>query len=231
MIALLYHHIGSSLKDNIHYVAPEDFGIQMAYLFHHKYKIISENELIEFVKKRTPLPLRSVLLTFDDGYEDNYSQVLPVLEKFGFKAMIFISPNLINKKGYLTYKMIKETNKKCFFYGTHTFTHAHLPNLSRNEAKREILESKTILEEKLNSKINFFAYPYGAYNQMIRELVKENGYLGALTMHRGINTFRVDPFSLKRMMIKGSDNRHRFVYKLTILPLIIEFAKFFTKRK
>lgn len=231
MIALLYHHISESVEDKIHHVTPSQFEAQMAYLFKHKYKIISESELVGFVKRKIVLPLNSILLTFDDGYDDNYVNALPVLEEFGFKAMIFISPNLVNKQGYLTYEMIKETNKKCFFYGTHTLTHAHLLNSSKDEVEKEIIDSKTILEEKINCKINFFAYPYGTYNQGVSRLVAESGYLGAFSLHRGINTFRTDPFCLKRIVIGGSDNMRGFVYKITVLPLMIESVKFLTKRK
>ena len=230
MIALLYHHISESVEDKIHYVTPSQFEAQMAYLFKHKYKIISENNLVEFVRERIPLPLNSILLTFDDGYEDNYSEALPVLEEFGFKAMIFISPNLVNKQGYLTYKQIKKTIKRNFFYGAHTLTHAHLLNLSEKEIKKEILNSKIILEEKLYCEVNFFAYPYGAYSERIRRLVAESGYLGAFSLHRGINTSKTDRFGLRRMMIKGSDSMSQFIYKITILPLMIESTKFFTRK-
>lgn len=202
-------------------ISPNLFAKQMAELYQNNFRTISLSELVEYIKKNE-IPKKTFVLTFDDGYK-NILQILVVLEKYNFKATIFLVVNFIGKKNLwdknigleqeslLEWKDIKELVKRGFSFGSHTLTHPYLTKISFDEMKKEIILSKKILEEKLNTSINFFCYPYGDFNDKIKEIVRKAGYLGACSIEYGVNNLSTDLFSLKRIMA-----RHRVLKLKTI---------------
>ncbi|MBD3233453.1 MAG: polysaccharide deacetylase family protein [candidate division Zixibacteria bacterium] len=127
-------------------------------------------------------------ISFDDGYDSVYTNALPILEITSFRAMVFIPTKYIGKTSswdvypgagrfkHLNRQQIMELNKSGFLIGSHSHSHRNLTNLPESEMKRELTESKKILEDVCQSQVDSICYPYGRYNLKIIETALECGY-------------------------------------------------------
>lgn len=204
---LMYHHIDERGEVSSLSVSPENFRRQMRFLSEHNYNVISLAELVQAKLEKKRLAPNTVVLTFDDGYEDNYLLAYPVLKKYSLPAIIFVIADSIDGEGYLNYQQIKEmASSGIIDIGSHTLSGAYLPGRSRGELGREICLSKKTLEANLNSRIKFFCYPIGGFSPGIQEIVKRCAYAAACTTNRGKakNHLNNDLFALKRIKVKDS---------------------------
>lgn len=226
ILILTYHDFtieeGSSYDMNI-----VEFEKQMDYLAAHNYSVISLSELLTGLKGGQ-LPPKPVVITIDDGFKSNYTLAYPVLKKYNFPATLFIYTNFIEKNnGSLTWEEIREMTKNNIEIGSHSLSHYNLLKYKNSEnyetylarIRREIFLSKEILESKIGSKVKFFAYPYGVYSPMIKNLVIQAGYEGILNANSMNNTLTVDPFSLNRQIIFGQNSFNSFIRILNQRPL------------
>ncbi|MCB0163488.1 MAG: polysaccharide deacetylase family protein [Anaerolineae bacterium] len=126
-------------------------------------------------------------LTFDDGFESDVTQVLPVLQKHKLPATFFISPDLIGQPGYLTWKHVRILAEAGMTIGSHTLTHAWLPELSSREIKDELSISRKMLEDNIGAPINMLSVPGGFYNDRVLEIAKETGYILVGTSDYGVD--------------------------------------------
>ncbi len=205
---LTYHHITQSTEASSLSVSPgvsvENFRSQMRFLSRYNYNAISLAELVQAMEKKEKLPRNTAVITFDDGYEDNYTFAYPILKEYSLPATIFIIANFIDKEGYLTFRQIEEmASSGLITIGSHTLTEAFLPGRSSRKLEREIGLSKAILESKFNKRIDFFCYPFGHFSPEIQEIVKKYGYKGACTTNRGkVQTYLNDDiYALKRIKV------------------------------
>ena len=199
---LMYHYVeyNKDLKDTIRTslsVAPHWFEKQLLELKSQGYETISLDELFTTHVKKP------IILTFDDGYRDFYTDAYPLLKKYNMKATIYVISQFLNRPNYLTIDQLKElAASPLITVGGHTQHHVSLPNVSLNEAKIEIFGSKTDLEKLLGIKINQFAYPYGRFNTAVEELVKEAGFQTAVTTLPGDTQSNL--FALTRIRVGNS---------------------------
>jgi polysaccharide deacetylase len=167
-------------------IDPEDFDWQMKYLVDHGYHTISPDELYAFLEGKGTLPDRPVLITFDDGYVDNYTNAYPILKKYNLKATIFIVTGFVSeRKGYLTWDQLREMEQHGITAQSHTVTHAPLPELSDERIREELVVSKQQAEADLGHPIEFIAYPTGVHDLHIVGIAKEAGYKGGFTVKYG----------------------------------------------
>jgi len=215
---LTYHNFtteeGSSYDINI-----VEFEKQMDYLSAHNYSVISLSELLARVRSGQ-LPPKPIVITIDDGFKSTYTLAYPVLKKYNFPATLFLYTNFIEKNNYsLTWEEIREMTKNNIEIGSHTLSHCNLLKYKKNEdyetylarIRREIFLSKEILESKIGKKVKFFAYPYGVYSPIIKNLVIQAGYEGILNANSMNNTLNADSFSLNRQIIFGQSSFNSFV--------------------
>ena len=196
---LAYHMVND--EDNHYSISTQDFETQMNYLKEQGYTPIS---LLEFAKARKgkfDLPAKPIIITFDDGYVDNYTNAVPIMEKYGMRGTIFIVVNEIGKKDYLSLEQLKDLEKRKIEIGSHTANHLPLATLSTEEKKSEIDKSKLLLEWKGLKTVFFMAYPNGSYDQEIEQMLEEGQYLGGCTGETGYNTFDTNPYQLRRINI------------------------------
>lgn len=213
---MTYHNVESITPPRQNWVSPERFEWQMAYLKKHHYKVIPLNELVDAIINQKLISYKSVVITFDDGYENNYTHAFPILKKYGFPATIFLVSDFINQPGYLTANQIKEMMVSGITFAAHSRTHPYLPGISREQQVEEIAGSKKILEEKLGISIFFFAYPHGGFSDDIKQIVKQAGYKAAFTTNRGRDRYNKDVYELKRVRFSDSDNHLYYLWvKLT----------------
>ena len=212
---MMYHHVTAVTPSEGNWVSPKSFEQQMAYLTQHHYKVITLDELVSAIQKKEKLSHKTVVLTFDDGYDDNYTQAYPILKKYQFSATIFLIANKINADGFLNLKQIEEMLTNGINFGSHTLSHPYLPSLSPPEQEKEIRESKARIGQALNTSIEYFCYPIGGFSDDIKRMVKEAGYKAALTTNRGFARSNQDVYELKRIRFVNNDNSLSLGLKLS----------------
>jgi peptidoglycan/xylan/chitin deacetylase (PgdA/CDA1 family) len=199
-------------------VSPARFEEQLACLRRH----FHVRALDAVTGGRSSRSRRSVAVTFDDGYEDNYTEAYPRLKKQGIPVTFFLTVSMIEKDwefpqgSYpgLSWEQLGEMQEDPLIgFGSHGLNHTSLIKLSREEAAVEIVASKVILEEKLSHPIDLFSYPHGRFNSEIAGLVREAGYRAAYSVVSGGQ----DEYSFRRILISGKDNMFRFRLKLSPL--------------
>lgn len=197
-IPILYYHSIDYEEGNELRIPPEEFEAHMQLLHQKGYESISLDNLYRYFYEGKVLPERAFVLTFDDGYEDNYVNAFPIAEKYGYQGTIFMVTEWIGGTGYLKREQLLEMSKAGWQIESHTLTHPYLNSIPTDEIKDELHSSKKILEELLDKQVNFFAYPYGVYDLSIIELSKEIGYKMGLTTDRGWAVAK-DPFRVQRI--------------------------------
>ncbi|MEO0202512.1 MAG: polysaccharide deacetylase family protein [candidate division WOR-3 bacterium] len=225
---LCYHNISRAPYFNVKrrslHTTPLNFYLQMKLLNFLGYRGLSISDAWDYIigKKFGKV----VILTFDDGYYDNFKNALPILKKFDFTSTLFVVSDLIgsyNKWYYKEANMIKrlmnEDEIKIWIdngmeIGSHTRTHPDLTKIPIHELENEIIRSKEILERKFKVEVKHFCYPYGKYNDDVVNIVKRANYRSAWTLDRG--RFRVgdDIFRGKRINIPKDANLIRFYIKI-----------------
>lgn len=199
IIVLNYHKI--DFYDDPLSVTPVEFTNQLNYFKTYNYHVVSLNDVYDYLEKDKPLPNKPVVITFDDGYADNYEYAYPILRQFGYPATIFVITKLINTKGYITWEQAREMQENGISIESHTVNHVTLSTLKDEQALAELTNSKQIIEKNLGKKINFVAYPEGFYNKLTEKLVQKAGYRGALTIRYGSVDKASDPYALERIPI------------------------------
>lgn len=208
-------------------VRPHDFDWQMRYLKENGYHSVDLGAVVNHFKSGTELPEKPIVITFDDGYQNNYLYAYPILKKYGFTATIFVATgtvgginefdyakNIQPKNAMLTWGQIKEMKNNGITIGAHTIDHVHLTEVSQSEARRQISRSKDVLEKELGQEIKYFCYPYGDYNQAVADIVEENGFTAATTTVPGVVRSGMDPLLLNRLCIIGMFDHQRFIEEL-----------------
>ena len=224
VLVLNYHKI-----DDVHIslaVTRRDFERQMAYLSENNYHSITPDELYAGILGQGELPENPVLITFDDGYEDNYRNAYPILQKYGFKATIFVVAGFIGRyPNYLTWDQALELEKNGISIESHTVTHRSMTDLSDDELRKELVDSKKLIEERLGKKVNYIAYPTGTYNLHIGQLVREAGYQAAFTIKYGNVDGGSNVYALERVPIFHTEATNRdFLQRLHYIPAFAEFG-------
>jgi peptidoglycan/xylan/chitin deacetylase (PgdA/CDA1 family) len=219
---LTYHSIGDNVpldKNGIYNLDKNKFYDQMKYLYDYKIPV-------------SPLyDNKNLSITFDDGFLNNLTTALPILDKFNFPFTIFITPSFINNNInnlYLNKEQLKEiSNNKNVSIGAHGFTHRHLGNLNFDQAVDEISNSKKWLEDLIGKEISLFSYPFGNYKIETIKILKDNSFLSACTVNFGTNYNSHDKFELNRTDIFSFDNIRDFKLKINGSW---DWIKFRTKR-
>ncbi len=223
---LMYHKIGIPPRESRMkklWVEAKKFERQIDYLVKNRYNILTFAELVDNLTLGKSISDKTVIIGFDDGFENNYTEAFPILKRYNLKAVIFLTVAYIGGKSdweepsvefshpMLNWEQICEMAEYGIEFASHTLTHINLVFCQNNYKllEYEINESKRILEEKLKQPITAFSYPYGAgaYNEKIKEIVKKAGYKTACGIKQGKVPFSPpDLFNLKRILVRGDDN-------------------------
>lgn len=209
---LLYHHIGvaSSLTKSLSLtVTPAKFKRQIRWLSWRGYKGITPTQWLACRTTGEPIPRKPILLTFDDAYVDVTRYALPVLKKYGFGAAVFVITSKLRDgtswegMPVMTIEQAQVSASERIEIGGHSQTHPDLTTLSDGALAEEVAGSKSDL---INAGIapRSFAYPYGLYDDKVRESVGSSFSL-AFTCDEGVNDLRTDPLLLRRTMVQPGD--------------------------
>lgn len=234
---IMYHSVNpQALPENRLAVKSETFERQMNFLKRNRYNVLSLEKLVDLIRDKKKLPPRTIAITFDDGYIDNYTYAFAILKKYNLPATIFIIVNEVDRRNQLglrdrlNWQEIKTMQDSGLIaFGSHALGPDPLIKIkSREELKRQIFDSRQILEEKLGKKVNLFSYPEGMFDAKIRQLVIEAGYLGAVATNPGPDYSDDDTFALKRIRISENAS-NMFIFAIETSGYYT-FMKEFKKR-
>lgn len=218
VIVLMYHAIDrSGWKLS---VTPEEFERQMSHLARKGWAVPLAN-VVSYAKEEKKLPAHAVAVTFDDGYRDLLTTVLPILERHNIHATVFVPSDLSVRtdpdgRMRLTKEELRTlAQSPLVTIGSHAKTHRKFTELTSEEMQNEARESADTLESMLGKRPSFFAYPFGARSSIAETTVKDAGYEAAFgitegTIHQGDDLFR-----LKRVQVDGTMNFILFRLRLT----------------
>lgn len=212
-IPILCYHRVIPKPTSAYDLTPEQLEVHFQYFKTNGYTPITASQYLEYRKKPVLFPEKPVVLTFDDGSKSHYTQVLPLLKKYGFKATFYLFTNATHgsKTRWLTWDEISEISKAGMDIGSHTVSHPYLTfrdKMNDQQYKiwleKELIQSKKILEEKLNTRVNTVAYPFGLYDNEVEAVAIRAGYSGMLNINMGLNGPRENPYRIKRRLMVNS---------------------------
>jgi peptidoglycan/xylan/chitin deacetylase (PgdA/CDA1 family) len=194
---LLYHRIeeptSNSVLETRYYTSPSDFHLQMQALKDWGYTTIPISLLVEAITKGAMLPVKPVVISFDDGYESVYTNAYPIMQEENFIGVLYLVESYLAAEGYMTIDQIEDMTGNNWEIGSHSMTHPHLSAI-HDQVYYEAGKSKTLLASKIGVDVETFAYPYGEMDGFIANKISEYGYsaavgLGTQYIHRLNNLF------------------------------------------
>jgi peptidoglycan/xylan/chitin deacetylase (PgdA/CDA1 family) len=206
---LVYHTISSPpqpLEADID-ISPARFERHLRWLSKRCERVVPLETLLHL-----PESERRIAITFDDGYKDNLTVALPLLEKYGLPVTVFMIAGFIGKEGYLSETDLQTlAEHPLVTIGSHGLRHRHFTRLGEDEARFELIESKKRLESVTGRTVDLLAWPYGDCNDALEKMSAECGYRAAWSIWNGHNT----PHSRWRVPLGRGDNLLRFIAKVS----------------
>jgi peptidoglycan/xylan/chitin deacetylase (PgdA/CDA1 family) len=215
---LMYHSIAdhSSPKFKQFTVSPSLFAEHMAYLHQQAYTPITVTQLVNTLSQGgSTLPERPVVLTFDDGFADFFTEALPILKQYDFVATLYVATAFVNatsrwlrsegeaSRPMLTWDQLREISTYGIECGGHTHTHPQLDTLPLAVARDEIVQCKRLLDEHLDQHVTSISYPYGYHSTAIRRITQDAGYTSACAVGYAMSSLATDPFALTRLFVSS----------------------------
>ena len=206
---VVYHTISSpprALPGHID-IAPARFERHLQWLAERRERVASLGTLLT-----VPESERRIAITFDDGYRDNLTVALPLLEKYELPMTLFVAAGFSGENGFLSAGELKTlAAHPLVTIGSHGLSHRHFPEMTEDEARFELLESKRRLEQITGRAVDFLAWPYGNCNGALEQMSAQCGYRAAWSVWNGWNT----PHSRWRVPLGRGDNLARFIVKVS----------------
>lgn len=222
---LMYHSISSESGERFRQFAmsPERFAQHLAYLQSHSYTPITVSRYVELISGGGgDLPDRPVVLTFDDGFADFYTDALPELRRHDFVATLYVATDYVGgtslwlgregeaERSMLSWSQLREIAENGIECGAHTCSHPQLDVLPDAAIMKEVVECKVLLEDRLGRRICTFAYPFGFQTERVRRMVRAAGYTSACAVAYAMSSPRDDRFALSRLIVTGDMSIDRF---------------------
>ena len=234
---LTFHDLSQHSVENKYVITEENFTDHLEYLASHNYNcILPENYCVTFFESAHKLPDKSVMITFDDGHESNYTIALPILKKYNFKATFFITTDFIDQVGYMTSRQINLLRDSGMSVQSHAKTHLFLNELNNEQIRIELDESKKKLEDILGKPVQSISMPGGRYNNSVIELARQINYL-ALFCSNPYYFKKLDGISIiGRCMIKCAYDESNFYEIIRSIKIdrqkaqLLYYLKYFLKK-
>jgi peptidoglycan/xylan/chitin deacetylase (PgdA/CDA1 family) len=228
---LMYHSISDNLFGMSHpyfhiNTLPEVFSQQMRWLRNAGYRSIDLKQACTGLEAGTDLS-KTIVITFDDGYRDFYTDALPILKQCGFTATLFLAtdrihhaPARIEGADYLTWSDVRELHAEGMRFGSHTVSHPDLRSLGPEQIEYELGHSKEVLEEQLGVSIDAFSYPFGFpeedknFTRFLEDVLSNLGFDYGVSTILGRASRRSNRFFLPRLPVNSCDDPSLFRAKL-----------------
>jgi peptidoglycan/xylan/chitin deacetylase (PgdA/CDA1 family) len=218
---LCYHRFGTGGGKMT--VSPANFAAQVDWLVRNHYHVIRLAQLAAYLEGREPLPQRSVVITFDDGYESVYRHAYPVLRKYGVPATLFVYTDFIGAGDALSWSQLQDlAGSGLVDVQAHSKSHRNLIERAAGEGddrylqgiEQEIRAPRDLLEKRLPVQVRHYAFPYGDANEAVLDMLVRQRYTLAVTVNPGGNAFFAQPLMLRRTMIFGDHDLEAFKARL-----------------
>jgi peptidoglycan/xylan/chitin deacetylase (PgdA/CDA1 family) len=224
---LLYHKVGPPPAGSRHpeiSVTPARFASHLAMLRALRRTPIALSAYVAYRRGAAPLPPRPVVITFDDGYLNNYEHALPVLQRFGAPATIFLVSDLLGatnrwdayepQEPLLDAARVREMQRAGIDFQSHTATHARLTAVPPADALAELRRSRESLEQTLGAPVEAIAYPWGAHDAAVMRLAEEAGYAAGAIVRRRSNFDDTPMFALRRIEVSSHTSTAQIAWDL-----------------
>ncbi|MEF8984984.1 MAG: polysaccharide deacetylase family protein [Bacteroidales bacterium] len=221
-----YHRFGEQKYPSTN-IDTELFEQHLKFLHENDYTVLTFGEALDKLKSSDKVPEKTVVLTVDDGYKSFKTDAVPLLEKYGFSATVFLCTQYVGKSGYLSWDDIRALQDKGYEFGNHSHSHDHFLNYSdertREEFKKDLAQAEQIFQRELGYKPDFYCYPYGEYNPDIQNILRENGYQAGAAQKSGVIRTGSDVYALPRFPMNsnyGEISKFRSKARMKALPVI-----------
>lgn len=232
---LMYHRIADIPGDR-NSLSPVKFAEQLDYLSSQGFHTVSLQDVHAYYTTGKKLPSKPVLLTFDDGYEDNLSVALPLLAARNMMATVFPISDWVGKPNdwenfgkppavTMNWEQLQKWLNAGMEIGSHTVSHPFLTQLSGEALQSELTQSKDTLSSRLSISADFLCYPYGDYSAQVITAAKEAQYKGALAIYDKAPLWNLDLYALPRIPISSRQPLWEFAIKVSWLHSILIFLR------
>ncbi len=215
---LLYHYVehvrdrGDTIRISLN-ILPEVFDAQVKTLLDAGYTFITPSDLALVFDGKSILPQKPVILSFDDGYRDFYTDVFPILKKYNVRAIEYVVTGFLDKPNNLKRPQLAEIiGSGLVEIGGHTVDHSALASLSTDRMKFEIEQNKEDLEKEFHIHLVSFAYPYGSFDVRTLREVEQAGYKTAVTTLPGVDMKVKERYLLPRIRPGARTGRYLLDY-------------------
>jgi peptidoglycan/xylan/chitin deacetylase (PgdA/CDA1 family) len=229
---LMYHGVGDAYNacQKRYCISAERFESHLRLLQSAGMVPCTIERFVAWLEGDGTLPERSFVLTFDDGFYGVYEHAFPLLVAMGWPATIFLVSGLIGKENIWTaranpagktYRLlgareIEEMAGRGFSFHSHTRSHPDLRKLSSEALREELAGAREDLENLLERRVGYLAYPFGWFDDKVIEAAKASGYRAAFSTHPGFNRRDVDRYRIRRLDVYGSDTAHALLRKIAL---------------
>lgn len=189
-------------------VPPDIFDSQLKYMKENGFTPIMPDDLADYLVSGKALPAKPFMITFDDGWRNQFRYAFPILQKYRYPGVFYVYSDVIDRKVFLTWDDIKTMMGSGMIIGDHTKSHPELPKITDDALLRqEIIDSKKIIEGRIGKTVDAFAYPFGEYNKKSVAMVEQGGYASARTVQGCVEQSKDRLFTLCGLIITGDFNR------------------------
>jgi peptidoglycan/xylan/chitin deacetylase (PgdA/CDA1 family) len=223
---LCYHRVGPEKASDSYQISVERFESQLQWLKKNGYQSVSLKDIPTGITRYA----KPVMITFDDGYSNAWTNAGPVLKRLGFKAVYFVHPKYLGKPRRFSVSQLESMEAQGFEIGSHSQLHSNMAKPRKDEntvtyaqrLEQEASQSRKDLEKVLGHPVESFAYPYGAWNHRVERAVAQAGYRLAFTATMGVNRPDAPLLRLRRLLIHRSSTLKGFARALRTVPLQVQ---------
>jgi peptidoglycan/xylan/chitin deacetylase (PgdA/CDA1 family) len=214
---LAYHKVDTRLELGGTMISPKRFAAHLACFKRKGFQTVTFSQAVELMRQGKGAEKKYLCLTFDDAYEGLYRHAVPLLKEYGFTATVFAVTDYIGKRndwdinwgglkfGHLTWEQMREMQGAGIEFGSHAKSHRDLRSLSPEQLREELADSRKAMEQNLGAPVTALSYPFGLYNDRVKQAARDAGYLSACSFSPGIRNSEIDFYALRRCGVYVTD--------------------------
>lgn len=229
--AFIYHRFGEQTYPSTN-IDIKTFKQHLEFLHANEYTVLTLGKALKQLKSKEELPDKTAVLSVDDGYKSFKTVAVPLLDKYNYKATIFLCTQYVGKSNYLSWEDIRELRKKGYEFGNHSHSHDHFLNYSDERTRkvflRDLSQAEQQFKQHLGYKPDLYCYPYGEYNPDMQDILRENNYRAAAAQKSGVIYAGSDMYALPRFPMTSSygiAEKFRAKVRMKALPVLKEQPK------
>lgn len=200
IVCFVYHRFGDNRYPSTN-ISLQNFEAHLSYLQKNNFQVLTFSEAHRYLQSEDPVQ-KTAVITVDDGYQSFYENGVPLLEKFGYPATLFINTETVGGNDYMDWELLQKSQERGVEIGNHTHSHAYILNLPVAERydvfREELTKSQQMIKGHLGVLPETFAYPYGELDDAMKQIVKESGFKSAAAQNSGVIYTGTDPYKCPR---------------------------------